>query len=296
MRLRSGPRRQRIWDSSGSTQGRAPRPGPDLCDGHQGGRPPRRAQHSPADGEGRDLSVPEPRLDGSSDSGLRPEPGFPRSSSRRRLLGGFGRTRNPRCPWRPCRRYFLAGKGSARAALFGAFDDARCGLRAPCTSNRHGIGSMNVSGEVRSRIGCRHRLSSSRSTRHCRGVCSVLGEYSECQCEGNRSVDGEALGASDGGLGYYWIRMYKGKRAIPGAALHLIAIDDLGKVTDTGSRRPDEVSARTQAEAVHHHLATGIKQADDDLAKRRAELEDNPPPKPPPIDPASDKFFKDDDY
>lgn len=90
--------------------------------------------------------------------------------------------------------------------------------------------------------------------------------------------------------------MYKGERAIPGAALHLIAIDDLGKVTDTGSRRPDEVSARTQAEAVHHHLATGIKQADDDLAKRRAELEDNPPPKPPPIDPASDKFFKDDDY
>ena len=105
------------------------------------------------------------------------------------------------------------------------------------------------------------------------GVCSVLAR--------TRSASARAIAPAMGRLleppmvaSALRIRMSRGA-AIPGAALHLIAIDDLGKVTDTGSRRPDEVSAQTQAEAVHHHLATGIKQADDDLAKRRAELEDN---------------------
>lgn len=96
------------------------------------------------------------------------------------------------------------------------------------------------------------------------------------------------------GLGYYWIRQASSAGRFTSQNLALVAIDEVGNVTDTGSRRADDEAAMTQEEAVLVHLAPGIKQADADLARRRKEGAASEPaqPKPQPMDKATRDFLE----
>ena len=96
-------------------------------------------------------------------------------------------------------------------------------------------------------------------------------------------------------LGYYWIRRTTSMGPAQSSVLHLVTIDQFGKVTDTGNRRPDDPAALDQGEAVQSHLAAAIKAADDHLERRRAEMPEMPEAKPP-HDPATDRFLDDGDY
>ena len=104
------------------------------------------------------------------------------------------------------------------------------------------------------------------------------------------------FGTNDG-LGFFWIRKVSGfgGRQMYGQ-LHLVAIDELGNVTDTGNRRPDDEAAGDEGDAVREHLSAGIKEANARLERRRAELAENPPPPAPdPISPATEAFLYDGD-
>jgi hypothetical protein len=95
------------------------------------------------------------------------------------------------------------------------------------------------------------------------------------------------LGAGDG-TAFYWIKMSNH----PGSGqLTLVAIDEFGEVTTTPIRGQWDEAAMTKAEAVEFHLAGAVAEADRALERRRRdrpELE----PTPPPMDPATRRFFE----
>lgn len=96
-------------------------------------------------------------------------------------------------------------------------------------------------------------------------------------------------------LVYYWIRSVSGMGRYVTGSLHLVAIDELGRVTDTHSRRPDDESALSEEEAVLDRLAPAIKQADADLERRRKEKPTEPKPEQPTMDVATRRFMEDAD-
>lgn len=90
------------------------------------------------------------------------------------------------------------------------------------------------------------------------------------------------------GLGYYWIK----RSSYPGGNYRsLVAVDELGNVTDTGTRADHDEAAMSEEEAVLTHLADAVAQADADLEKRRATLPE-PEPKPEPMDPATARLYE----
>jgi hypothetical protein len=104
-----------------------------------------------------------------------------------------------------------------------------------------------------------------------------------------KNSDIRPLGASDG-FGYYWVKA--GGGTFGGASLQLVAISDVGEVTDTGLRKAYDHAARTRQEAVVEHLSSGLSQADADLERRRKDAPE-PEPEPEPMDPATRKFLND---
>lgn len=94
------------------------------------------------------------------------------------------------------------------------------------------------------------------------------------------------------GVGFYWVRGTSGVEGHYSSSLTLLAIDELGNVTDTRTRATDDPAALDRAGAVMEHLSGAISEADAHLEKRRAMLKENPPPEPPPIiDPATHNFL-----
>jgi hypothetical protein len=101
------------------------------------------------------------------------------------------------------------------------------------------------------------------------------------------------LGAGDG-KGIYWI---KEPPSLPGAigCLCLVVIDEYGDVQRTPIRAKWEDSAMTLAEAVQTHLSGAIAEADRTLERRRREAPEPAQEKPPPLDPATRRFLRDED-
>lgn len=62
--------------------------------------------------------------------------------------------------------------------------------------------------------------------------------------------------------------------------LTLAAIDQVGEVTLTDVHRPDDEAAMTREEAIAHHLAGSIRQANTSLDRRRKEHTDTKPREP----------------
>lgn len=96
------------------------------------------------------------------------------------------------------------------------------------------------------------------------------------------------------GLGYYLIRQADSYSEYT----TLVAIDELGNVTDTHLRGPADDAAPTRGDAIKEHLASAIKDAEASLERRRQKLAAEPPkePDPEPIDPATARFHYDPDY
>lgn len=94
------------------------------------------------------------------------------------------------------------------------------------------------------------------------------------------------------GVAYYWIRRVDGIGGRLSGHLALVAIDASGNVHDTRQRAEDDPAALSEGETVLEHLSSAVSQADSNL-KRRPPAEDDPP-RPPPMDPATARFFNDD--
>ena len=91
---------------------------------------------------------------------------------------------------------------------------------------------------------------------------------------------------------WYWVQT--GDNLGRKAHLVLVAIDELGAITTTGVRQRFDEAAATRGDAVVEHLAEAVKEADANLERRRARLGEQPDePKPPPVDPATRRFFSD---
>lgn len=95
------------------------------------------------------------------------------------------------------------------------------------------------------------------------------------------------FGASEG-IGFYWVKVnvQHGR-----GYCELVAVDEVGTVTQTTGRQDYDETARTREEAALHHLAPAIKEADADLERWRAEA---PAEEPPPIDRATSRFLEED--
>ena len=108
--------------------------------------------------------------------------------------------------------------------------------------------------------------------------------------------DIKKYGATDG-TAHYWIRCQDGTgHGTTQAYLSLVAIDELGKLTHTGTRAQDDRAAMSRNEAIISHLAGAIAVADVDLERRRAKMPKEPDTEPePPPDPATRAFFDDSD-
>jgi hypothetical protein len=79
--------------------------------------------------------------------------------------------------------------------------------------------------------------------------------------------------------------------------LVLIAIDQVGEVKVTDVSKRDDEAAMTREEAVAHHLAAPIRQADTDLDRRRKERpEKTEEPRTVPMDPATARFHFDPEW
>lgn len=99
------------------------------------------------------------------------------------------------------------------------------------------------------------------------------------------------FGTADGKTSY-WVKYPAG---LPGSVgcLALVVVDELGRVHPTPMRAKWDDAAPTKAEVVQAHLAGSVADADRDLERRQREAPE-PEEKPPPMDPATQRFFNDD--
>ena len=104
--------------------------------------------------------------------------------------------------------------------------------------------------------------------------------------------DIQRYGSKDG-LGYYWVKV---QEQFGAGYCQLVAVDDLGDVTQTGVRMDYDEAAATTAEAVLAHLSDAAKDASSKLERRRQRMPaEDEKPSPPPMDPATARFYYDPD-
>lgn len=109
------------------------------------------------------------------------------------------------------------------------------------------------------------------------------------------ATDIKKYGAAEG-IAFYWVRIQDGiSTGEMQAYLSLVAIDETGTVTPTGTRAADDPAAPTKGEAVMEHLSGAIESANAALERRRANMPEQDEPAPEPMDGATAAFFSDEE-
>ena len=85
------------------------------------------------------------------------------------------------------------------------------------------------------------------------------------------------------GVGWYWVK----EAGMFGGVLRCVGITALGEVFQVGLTKDWDGAGWDKADALAHHLRSGIAEADADLERRRQELPDEPEP----VDYATQKFL-----